>query len=239
MKMKNKNEEQIAARLKHKESLKLNRRKEPLLERNEPSINKKPSILIYCEGKNTEPSYFNQFRLPFIEIETFGEGKNTLSLVKRAIQLSKAKSYDKIWCVFDADPKPDNPKQAQNFNDAIKLANKNNFGVAYSNQAFEYWIILHFDDHQGGSMDRKYYNNKINELLKPYEITYHGNDSKIITEEIFELLDGIDEKTKKERKFLAIERAKRNYNLFDHNNPAIEESSTTVFNLVEELVKYV
>jgi hypothetical protein len=238
MKMKNKKAEQDALRQRHKEALKANRRKEALLERKEPSINEKPSILIYCEGKNTEPSYFNQFRLPSLDIKSFGEGKNTLSLVKRAIQLSEEKAYDQIWCVFDADPKPDNPNQAKNFNRAIELANKNKFGIAYSNQAFEYWIILHFDDHQGGKMDRKLYDEKINHLLEPYKLTYEGKDCKIITEAIFEILTGVDEKTKKERTILAIDRAKRNYELFDHSNPAAEESSTTVFRLVDELLKF-
>jgi hypothetical protein len=37
---------------------------------------------------------------------------------------------------------------------------------------------------------------------------------------------------------LAIKRAERNYNQLDHSNPAAEESSTTVFRLVEELLKY-
>jgi RloB-like protein len=152
--------------------------------------------------------------------------------------LSKERTYDQVWCVFDADPKPGHPKQAANFNAAIKLANKNNFGSAYSNQAFEYWIILHLDDHQGGSMDRSDYSDKINLLLKPFGLTYEGKASKIITEEIFEVLDGIDKKANKERKHLAITRAERNYDRFDHTNPANEESSTTVFRLVAELLRY-
>jgi hypothetical protein len=172
-------------------------------------------------------------------IKPIGEGYNTISLVKRAVQLSKEKSYDQIWCVFDADPKPDNPNQAKNFNDAVTLAKKKGFGVAYSNQAFEYWLILHFDDHQGGGMNRSDYNNKINQLLKPFGLTYDGESNKIITEEIFEVLDSIDKKTNKERKRLAILRAERNYDLFDHTNPANEESSTTLFRLVEELLKYI
>lgn len=97
---------------------------------------------------------------------------------------------------------------------------------------------MHFDDHQGGGMHRKDYGKKLNSLLKPFNLTYDGERSKIITEDIFEVLEGIDEKTNKERKVLAIQRAKRNYNQFEHINPAIEESSTTVFRLVETLLKY-
>jgi hypothetical protein len=237
--MKNKKADQIASKLVHKETLKSKRKTEPLLERAEAKILEKPTILIVCEGENTEPSYFRQFKLSSATIKPIGEGYNTISLVKRAVQLSKEKSYDQVWCVFDADPKPDNPNQAKNFNDAVTLAEKKGFGVAYSNQAFEYWLILHFDDHQGGGMNRNDYNNKINQLLKPFGLTYDGESNKIITEEIFEVLDSIDKKTNKERKRLAILRAERNYDLFDHTNPANEESSTTLFRLVEELLKYV
>ena len=240
MKMKNKKAEQIKAKRRHRgELLKAKRRKQPSLQRTDPTEEERPTILIVCEGKNIEPSYFRRFKLSSATIKSIGEGYNTTSLVNRAIQLSKEELYDQVWCVFDADPKPDNPHQARNFNDAIKLAEEKRFGIAYSNQAFEYWIILHFDDHQGGAMERSDYHDKINSLLKPFELNYEGRNSKIITEEMFDLLDGIDEKTEKERKILAIERAKRNYDQFDHTDPAKEESSTTVFRLVEELLKYV
>lgn len=237
--MRNKRAEQIESKKAHKESLKAKRRVEPTLARNEATKINKPTILIVCEGENTEPSYFRQFKLTSATIKPVGEGYNTISLVKRAIHLSKEKSYNQVWCVFDADPKPGNPKQLQNFNDAIRLADKNGFGIAYSNQAFEYWLILHLDDHQGGGMNRNDYNDKMNQLLKPFGLTYEGEGSKLITEEIFEVLDGIDKKTNKERKRLAITRAERTYKLFDHTNPANEESSTTVFRLVEEILNHI
>ncbi|MBK7669316.1 MAG: RloB domain-containing protein [Sphingobacteriaceae bacterium] len=106
-------------------------------------------MLIYCEGKNTEPSYFKHFKLASVTINSFGEGKNTLSLVERAKQIydesKKNKKYDAVWCVFDADPKPDNPNQLKNFNAAVVKAKKYGFKVAYSNQAFlniGYYFIL-------------------------------------------------------------------------------------------------
>ncbi len=68
---------------------------------------------------------------------------------------------------------------------------------------------------------------------------YDCTKSKIITEDIFELFEGIDEKNQKERRQLAIKRAKRNLKQFDHRNPAKEESTTTVFKLVEELLQYI
>lgn len=233
MKMKDKRAEQIDAKKRHREQLKSKRRNEPVFERSEPILQEKPTILIVCEGENTEPSYFRQFRLSTATIKSIGEGYNTISLVNRAAELANEKEYEQVWCVFDKDEFDNN-----DFNNAIVTAEAQNFGVAYSNQAFEYWIILHFDDHQGGGMHRKDYNKKINNLLKPFKLVYDGEGSKFITEEIFEVLDGIDEKTNKERKILAIQRAKRNYEQFEHTNPATEESSTTVFRLVETLLKF-
>lgn len=234
MKMKNKREEQIAAKKRHKEQLKKKRKTEPDFERAEPVLSEKPTILIVCEGENTEPSYFNQFRLSSATVKPVGEGYNTVSLVNRAIQLASEKKYEQVWCVFDKDDFSDN-----DFNNAIVMAKANNFGLAYSNQAFEYWLILHFNDHQGGGMHRDDYNDKINQLIKPFKVEYDGKKSKLIDEDFFELLDGFDEKTDGKRVDLAIKRAERNYKQHNHLNPAKEESTTTVFELVKELLKYI
>jgi hypothetical protein len=139
-----------------------------------------------------------------------------------------------VGCVFDKDDFAPNQ-----FNVAIQNAQALNFGVAYSNQAFEYWLILHFNDHQGGGMNRKDYHDKLNEALATFKVSYDGKTNKLITESLFEILDGVDEFTKKERKILAIDRARKIFDRLNNTNPASEESSTTVFKLVEELMKYI
>jgi len=234
MKMKSKKEKDIEARKKHREQLKKDRRSSLSLERNIPSLIEKPTILIVCEGENTEPSYFNKFKLSSATVKPIGEGYNTVSLVNRAIYLSTIKSYDQVWCVFDKDDFPDN-----DFNNAITLAKANNFKLAYSNQAFEYWLILHFIDHQGGGMHRNDYDKKINTLIKPFNVSFDGKKSKLIEEDFFELLDGYDAKTGNKRVDLAISRAQRNYRTQVHSNPFQVESTTTVFKLVQEILKYV
>ena len=242
MKMKDKKAAQIEAKQKHIAELsiaKAKRRAEPILERAVPVKLEKPTILIVCEGKNTEPSYFRQFKLTSATIKAIGDGFNTISLVKEAIKHSKKKvngnlMYDKVWCVFDKDDFSDN-----DFNRAIKFAEKNKLGVAYSNQAFEYWLILHFEDHQGGGMNRDEYDQTINEYINPLGANYDGEGSKIITEDFFEILDGIDTKTNRPRIELAISRAKTNYNQLTHASPATEESATTVFRLAEEILKFI
>lgn len=239
--MKNKKVVQIEAKEKHLASIdaaKKRRRAEPVLERGKPTKKEKPTILIVCEGENTEPSYFEQFKLSLATIKTVGKGFNTVSLVKQALAVSKKGNYEKVWCVFDADPKPNNPKQSQNFNAAVKMAIENDIGVAYSNQSFEYWLILHFEDHQGGAMNREDYENKINSYINKLGATYDGSGDKIVSAAFFDLLMSIDEQTKTERIDLAIARAKRIYDKWNHKNPANEESTTRVFELVEELISY-
>ncbi len=230
----NKKAVQAELRKKHREQLKAAHKKTPDLERAAPKLLEKPTILIVCEGENTEPSYFRQFRLSTATVKAVGEGYNTLSLVNRADVLAFGKNYDQIWCVFDKDD-----FSAADFNGAITRAEQLGFGVAYSNQSFEYWIILHLDDHQGAGMNRAGYDDKINTLLKPFGANYDGKTSKIITEQMFDVLSGTDTQGNKSRIDLAIQRAKRNYDQLPHQNPASEESSTTVFRLVEELLKYV
>lgn len=237
MKMKDKKAAQIETKQKHIAELaaaKARRRAEPILERTAPTKIEKPTILIVCEGKNTEPSYFRQFKLTSATIKAIGNGYNTTSLVNHAIILNKKGTYEQVWCVFDKDQFP-----ANDFNNAITIAAANNFRVAYSNQAFEYWLILHFEDHQGGGMHRGEYGNTINDYINPLGLTYDGAGSKTVTDVFFEILSGIDTATNSPRIDLAISRAKRNYNLMTHASPATEESSTTVFKLVEEILKFI
>jgi len=236
MKMKNKRDEQIQQREKHLEELKKAKRRkrneEPNLERRKSQKEKKQKILIVCEGKNTEPSYFNKFRLSTATIKSVGEGYNTMTLVDRAEKLSKEDEYDQVWCVFDKDDFPN-----EKFNNAIFKATGMGFKIAYSNQAFEYWLILHFEDHQGGAMHRNQYCDKINHYLKEFNIIYDSK-SKEISDNFFEILVSKIIGGTKTRQDLAIKRAEKNLKKFDNKNPAKEESSTKVHLLIKEIEKF-
>lgn len=102
------------------------------------------SFLNVCEGQNTEPEYFNSFRLTSATVMAVGKGLGTRVLVKEAIRIrleeqKKGKIYDHCWVVFDKDDFPE-----EDFNAAITEAEAAGFKVAWSNQAFEFWFILHF-----------------------------------------------------------------------------------------------
>ena len=199
-------------------------------------MNIKQTVLIVCEGKNTEPSYFEQFRVSTVTIKTVGVGEGTTRLVEQAKKIANNKTYEQVWVVFDKDHHSDS-----DFNQAIEVANSYKFGVAYSNQSFEYWILLHLIDHQGERLHRGEYENKINSQLKPYGIIYNNDGKKLIKEDLFDLMSAVDNKTKQRRVNMAITRARRNHKSFSNDNitPAKSESSTTVYELVEVMLKYI
>ncbi len=241
MKMKNKRAEQAALKEAHKARLQeaKSRRAAPDFEVPPPTRLEKQRFLIVCEGQNTEPDYFRQFRQNFklanANIVEIGGADETIRVVERAQAENKKSIYDQVWVVFDKDDFP-----AANFDNAIAMAEAAGFFAAYSNQAFEYWLILHFEDHQGGAMHRDQYGEKFNKYLAPFNIQFDAAGSKRISAALFQVLIAKDEKTAKNRMDLAISRAEKVLEFHsDKPSPALAESSTKVHELVKELRKYI
>ena len=184
----------------------------------------KQSFLIICEGENTEPDYFKAFRMTAATVKALGEAMNTMSLVNKAINIreaekSKKRFYNQCWVVFDKDD-----YSANDFNQAIQLAEKNGFQVAYSNQAFEYWFLLHFNLYTG-AIHRNQYNEMLEKLTG-----MHYNKAEGYGAQMYNLLLARQEKAIRNAETVLVE--------ISHGNPAEEESSTTVHKLVIELNKY-
>lgn len=184
----------------------------------------KQSFLIVCEGEKTEPDYFKAFRMTTATIKAVGEAMNTMTLVSKAISIREAdkkrkRFYDQCWVVFDKDDFP-----AKDFNQAIQLAEKNGFRVAYSNQAFEYWFLLHFNLYTG-AIHRNQYKDMLTRLTG---MPYNKNEGYGAV--MYNLLLS--------RQRQAINNAETVLAEISHGNPADEESSTTVHRLVLELNKY-
>ena len=174
-------------------------------------------FLIVCEGEKTEPNYFNSFRVPGVVIDVRGIGENTVRLVERAIKLREEDDYDQVWCVFDRDIFP-----VENFNAALRLAEKHGIKVAYSNEAFELWYVLHFNYHQSATA-RRLYVGMLNDLLGvPYE------KNRL---DMYERLE--------DRQETAIRNAERLLDTYQPRRPAHDNPSTTVHLLVQELNRFV
>jgi hypothetical protein len=124
--------------------------------RRTPFREPKPIILIVCEGKNTEPQYFDGFardcrnsRVTIKIAPEHGVPKTLVEIAKKykkeadaAAKRDKNLAYDSVWCVFDVDNHP-------NLSDARQMAHDNGILLAISNPCIELWLILHFRESPG------------------------------------------------------------------------------------------
>jgi len=173
-------------------------------------------FLIVCEGGKTEPNYFRSFPLPPDSVvDVYGTGANTISLVKKALVLSKERKYDQTWCVFDRDS-----FSAQNYNAALECARQNKIQVAYSNEAFELWYLLHFFYLNTGITRDDYC-----KRLEKDDCLGHKYEKN--SETIFDELLAFQED--------AIRNARRLLAEYAPVNPVKDNPSTTVHLLVEQL----
>lgn len=180
---------------------------------------------IFTEGTQTEPNYFNAIREELcLRNGTIvapargfkGFDNHTLPLVSRVIDIKDSTSEsdkDEWWVVFDRD-------DHDGFDEAIVLAEQNGIHVAYSNECFELWFILHFgftDNCLGRDYDKK-----LSALLGR---KYTKNDT-----DIYDDIKG--------KESLAIKNAKKLETMHEKNgvkSPLRRDPSTTVYKLVERL----
>ncbi len=188
-------------------------------------VRKRKRFFIVCEGEKTEPNYFKKFSVNVDITLIKGRGKDTKSLVEEAIELKnglESDERDRVWCVFHRDKNPNNPNDSQNFNSAITLARNNGIDVAYSNDAFELWYLLHFNYYHT-QISRKDYPDMLTDVL--------GHKYQKNSETIYEKL--------KDKQENAIKNAKRLLQEYEPPNPESDNPSTTVHLLVEELNSFI
>ncbi|MDD5597576.1 MAG: RloB family protein [Victivallaceae bacterium] len=181
--------------------------------------------LIVCEGKKTEPNYFEAIKqhLPrgIVDVEIHGIGANTQTVVeyaqrKKKEKLKTSRPYDKVWVVFDRDS-----FSPADFDNAIHSAGASRFGCAWSNEAFELWYLLHFE-YRNTSMSRREYKNS---LSKHMGEKYRKNDPQMYRKLI-----------KKQEK--AVKYAEKLLQTHKGIPPSGSNPATTVYLLVNELNEY-
>ena len=162
---------------------------------------KKPrkSILIVCEGSETEPNYFKFLRgkdgfniATTVEIKIEIADSSPNRVISRAIQLRDERkrdakkslvvsAYDEIWCVFDREAE----NEGSTFISAIDKANQEKVDTAFSNPSFEFWLLLHF------RFTTRLFRNSDeveNELRKEIESELKQKYDKHIDEKLFKVL---------------------------------------------------
>jgi hypothetical protein len=113
-------------------------------------------FLIVCEDGKTEPEYFRRFKADIPEntifLKAVGTGRDPLGVMEQAVaereilSIASKKEVDVVWVVFDTDDAAQNATKIQRFSDAFVIAAANKIKVAYSNESFELWLLLHLTD---------------------------------------------------------------------------------------------
>ena len=203
-----------------------NRHERQITQREQKHIRQK--FLIVCEGERTEPNYFKALTngIGSIHCERRGKGKDPNSLVNEAIRLKANNDVDKIWVVFDKDEVPDN-----DFNDAIKKAEKNGIECAWSNAAFELWFLYHFEN-VTAHLTRNAYQKKLSDAVnksgkynKKSKYQYDKTDT-----ENFSIMTSYGSQEN------AIKWAENQSKKFSDNDYANRNPCTMVFKLVKQLI---
>lgn len=226
-----------------------------------------PTFIIFCEDKVSEPIYFKYFETAKIKVIPIGPQKDKIANVFNAIKYCIDNGYMEtrdgvsqlicenpmIWCVYDRDIEVSATKnQIDNisFNESIEIAKAKGFNVAWSNDAFELWVLLHFEDVDVNNdvyKHRQAYYNRLNEIFKAlpdpnadlvkalnyksftYEVTFKHEDNfrNIVRPEIVSKTSD------------AIERAKRIEAHFADKDILNHQKApcTMVHHLVEELIR--
>ncbi len=179
-------------------------------------------VLIFCEDTKSSRLYLRSFPVDRerFEVSVLGTGMNTDSLVAEAIKRVKQAigvgvRYSEVWCVFDRDSFPE-----QNYLRAFQLADGAGIKIAWANEAFELWYILHFDYLETG-LSRNDYKQKLKERGLEYDKADEGIYGKL-----------------RDRQETAIKNARRLEAYWNQNRkrfPERENPSTSVHKLVSFL----
>lgn len=191
------------------------------------------TILVVTNGKRTEKLYFdnltNSFKSMFkIKVEYKNEQPD--ELVEYAKSLD-SNLYNQIWCVFDID---DSYKEGHLLH-ALAEAKKHNINIAYSNEAFEVWLLCHLTKNIRTSLTRKTYIKEINNYLEEKRLPkYQKNDLDLLKNQFIPKALQASEVAKKIYQSLEANHQKefsgnKNYPIWDW------KSTTTVYQLIEAL----
>ena len=144
----------------------------------------KKTFIIFCEDGAVEPAYFELFKSETVHVSAIGNTKqhhaqvdyateyfrrnDLIEVTDEGKEVLKIDEGAQVWCVFDRDKnKGDNKDTA--FNDSISNAEAKGIRTAWSNDDFELWILLHFEDVNPNDEEycsRKKYYSRLTEILK-------------------------------------------------------------------------
>lgn len=186
---------------------------------------------IITNGEATEDNYFHLLKAykSIYDVKIEFQNHAPLDLVNYAQRY--VQNANQVWCVFDVDSSYEENQLVP----AINLAEKSKIKIAYSNVAFEVWLISHFQK-CSSPLRADEHRKIINDYLakKGFKGTYEKSDKEMLKRFFVPFYT------------VAVENAKVVYQTYVKNHYAQYgntshfciwdwNSSTTVFKLVEAL----
>lgn len=135
------------------------------------------TFFIITNGAQTEKNYFNLLKVKksIYEVKVFFHNNDPLGLVEFA--KAYVKDANQVWCVFDID----NSYKDGRLKAALKHAKNHHIKIAYSNIAFEVWLLSHFEQFRRPT-EVKEYKRILDEELKKINsgIEYDKTNDRLI-----------------------------------------------------------
>lgn len=148
------------------------------------------SVLIVCEGQNTEINYFKGLisRLGIqtnVDVKTTVRGSSPDNVLNSARKVyCKNNDYDYVFCVFDKD----RHDKYQETLDALQTKAFQKYKAANSVPCFEFWLLLHHKFTTAPCYSSKDPVQKVINQLKEFAPSYSKADSQDFSE-YYELTD--------------------------------------------------
>ena len=145
------------------------------------------TFIIFCEDENDEPFYFRSFETKNIKINCISNQKKSKLNLLNTLTYCMSKDLvecvghnlklrdgitENIWCVYDRDFETVDLEKVKdvdnlNFTTSINTANHSGLKVAWSNDAFELWVLLHFEKISPSIiLHRNYIYSRLSDILK-------------------------------------------------------------------------
>ena len=195
------------------------------------SLKQRDTFYIITNGEQTETNYFKllKSRRSIYNVKIEFQNDEPLELVNHAEKYLDA--ANQVWCVFDIDYTHKDNRLVPALNKATKIG----VNIAYSNMAFEVWLISHFEKCEK-ILGTKDHTQILNEYLKTmgYKNVYSKADTEMLKKYFIPLYTTAIENAKVVYQKLVkahLEKYGPNskFPIWDWN------SSTTVYKLVEAL----
>ena len=228
-----------------------NKQKKKDLERKIENKKTKAKIIIACEDSVSAPAYFKKMIDKLIQERNISpysivivphDGKTHPTGVLDNLKNYKKdglnyKDFDKRWIVIDRDANyKGGGHTAEDFNNAFKKAKKIKVEVAYANDSFELWYLLHFE-YRNSAIMRDEIIREVISYLKNIDknifrfLSEDNFKQETYNKQIFKVLENLQP--------IATKNAKRLLESYNCHNPEKDNPSTNIYKLVEMLLKEV